>query len=48
MDNQNGQDVATSPLQVQEIPDQISNTLKHIVRQLDILTQTMSILEVLL
>lgn len=47
MDNHNGNDIATSPLQVQEIPDQISHTLTHIVRQLDILTQTMSILEVL-
>lgn len=40
------EDVATSPLQVQEIPDQIAHTLSHIVRQIDILTQTMSILEV--
>ena len=46
MDTQNGKDVATSPLQIQEIPDQISQTLTHIVRQLDILTKTMTILEV--
>jgi centriolar protein POC1 len=39
-------EAATSPLRVQESSDQISSTLSHIVRQLDILTQTMSILEV--
>jgi centriolar protein POC1 len=33
-------------LEVRTIPDQIATSLQHIVRQMDILTQTMSILEV--
>lgn len=37
---------AKSPLQVQTIPDQVASALSHISRQMDILTQTMSILEV--
>ncbi|KAJ3372168.1 hypothetical protein HDU91_004311 [Kappamyces sp. JEL0680] len=45
IDHDNGKDSATSPLQVQEMPDQVASTLSHIVRQIDILTQTMSILE---
>ncbi|KAI8898564.1 WD40-repeat-containing domain protein [Globomyces pollinis-pini] len=45
--NINTPKAATSPLQVQHIPDQVASTLSHIVRQIDILTQTMSILEVI-
>ena len=30
------------------MPDQVATSLQHIVRQMDILTQTMSILEVYL
>lgn len=35
-------------LEVRTIPDQIATSLQHIVRQMDILTQTMSILEVII
>ena len=35
------------PLEVRTVPDQLANTLSHIVRQIDVLTQTMSILEVI-
>ncbi|KAH6569124.1 hypothetical protein BASA61_009517 [Batrachochytrium salamandrivorans] len=35
----------TSPTEVRVVPDQISVTLQHIVRQIDVLTQTMSIIE---
>jgi hypothetical protein len=35
----------STPLEVREVPDQVASTLQHIVRQVDVLTQTMSILE---
>ena len=47
MERHERDEVAKSPLEVQEMPDQIANTLSHIVRQIDILTQTMNILEVI-
>jgi centriolar protein POC1 len=36
----------TEHLEQRTVPDQLANTLTHIVRQMDVLTQTMSILEV--
>jgi centriolar protein POC1 len=39
-------EVQRQSLEVRTIPDQIATSLQHIVRQMDILTQTMSILEV--
>ncbi|KAJ3152331.1 POC1 centriolar protein A [Geranomyces michiganensis] len=35
----------SAPLEVRAIPEELANTLQHIVRQVDVLTQTMSILE---
>ncbi|TPX67922.1 hypothetical protein SpCBS45565_g03476 [Spizellomyces sp. 'palustris'] len=35
----------TTPLEVRTMPNEIASTLQHIVRQVDVLTQTMSILE---
>ncbi|KAI8617772.1 hypothetical protein BC830DRAFT_66572 [Chytriomyces sp. MP71] len=35
----------SSPLEVRSIPDELSSSLQHIINQIDILTQTMSILE---
>ncbi|KAI8915504.1 WD40-repeat-containing domain protein [Powellomyces hirtus] len=35
----------SAPLEVRTIPDELASTLQHIVRQVDVLTQTMSILE---
>lgn len=35
----------TTPLERRDIPPQLSMTLEHIVGQLDVLTQTVSILE---
>jgi hypothetical protein len=40
------EEVTQAKLQVTSAPDQISSTLSHIVRQMDVLTQTMSIIEV--
>ena len=40
------EEVHRQKLEVRTIPDQIATSLQHIVRQMDILTQTMSILEV--
>ncbi len=42
------EEIKTQPLEVRQMPDQIATSLQHIVRQMDILTQTMSILEVVL
>ena len=42
------QTVKTQPLEIRQLPDQLTTSLQHIVRQMDILTQTMSILEVFL
>ena len=36
----------TTPLEVRTMPDQVAQTLQYLVRQIDVLTQTMSILEV--
>jgi hypothetical protein len=36
----------STPLEARQVPDQLATTLQHIVRQVDVLTQTMSILEV--
>jgi centriolar protein POC1 len=38
----------TQPLEVRKIPDEFASSLQQIVRQMDILTQTMSILEVII
>ncbi|KAJ3188651.1 POC1 centriolar protein A [Gaertneriomyces sp. JEL0708] len=35
----------TVPLEVRTMPDQLSSTLQQVIRQIDVLTQTMSILE---
>ncbi|KAI9098197.1 WD40-repeat-containing domain protein [Phlyctochytrium arcticum] len=35
----------TTPLEVRTIPDEVASTLQHIVRQVDVLTQTMNIIE---
>ncbi|KAJ3345448.1 POC1 centriolar protein A [Entophlyctis luteolus] len=44
-DNDGGGDSYTSKLGVRTIPDELAASLQHIVTQIDVLTQTMSILE---
>ncbi|KAJ3239079.1 POC1 centriolar protein A [Chytriomyces hyalinus] len=38
-------DAVTTPLEVRSIPDELASSLQHIINQIDVLTQTMSILE---
>ncbi|KAJ3104556.1 POC1 centriolar protein A [Phlyctochytrium planicorne] len=38
-------DYITNPLELRTIPEQLATTLQHIVRQIDVMTQTMTIFE---
>ncbi len=44
-DNENTHQSRIQQSKVYKIPDQLADSLNHIVRQIDVLTQTMSILE---
>ncbi|KAI8846378.1 WD40-repeat-containing domain protein, partial [Chytridium lagenaria] len=45
MDNFRESDPVTNPLEQRNIPESLATTLQHIVRQIDVLTQTMTIFE---